>query len=458
MKSSNKFFQNKKVLLVGLGILGGGTSMAKFILEQGGDLTITDLRSKDLLQKELLVVEGFAKKKNKKVKFTLEAHSETDFKSSDVVVFNPAVPYYSAWPQFCLKNKIEHYNDFTLFQEYLLFKYKDNLSKKPKQVWITGTRGKSTTTAFIHHLLGPKAVIGGNVLGQGLQKISSSVCEYFVLETSNYQLEYPIYNKKVIEPSVAVITNIFVDHINRHKTVAEYRRVKKLIFSYKKGVALFLNKDEKSIKDIIEKNSELNISAITSFDNLQKKYKKFSKNQIISLSFAIAVAEFFDVPDKYIKSRIKTLKVPKMRQEVVYESKKFKVINDSTATSPDALLASLGGFPNAYFISGGTDAELDFSDLIKEMKKLKIVDQNRMFFLKGSATDKILSKLKKESDTKIYDSLETAIRDILECIKEKKVRGQSTIILSPGAKSFGLFKNEYDRGEMFNKIVKKIFV
>jgi len=455
MKSSNKFFQNKKVLLVGLGILGGGTSMAKFIIEQGGELTVTDLRAKDLLQKELVVVETFAKKKGKKVKFVLEKHEEMDFKTHDVVVFNPAVPYFSTWPQFCLKNKIEHYNDFTLFQEYLLFKYKDNLSKKPRQVWITGTRGKSTTTAFIHHLLGPKAVIGGNVLGQGLQKISSSVCEYFVLETSNYQLEYPIYNKEIVEPSVAVITNIFIDHINRHKTVPEYRRVKKLIFSYNKDVALFLNKDEKSVEEIIHASSGLDISTVSNFDSLYKKYKKFSKNQIVSLAFAIAIAEYFDVPDKYIKSRVKTLKVPKMRQEVVYESKKFRIINDSTATSPDALLASLSGFPNAYFISGGTDAELDFSNLIKEIKRIKIVDQNRMFFLKGSATGIILKKI---GNRKIYESLEVAIRDILEAIKIKKVRGQSTIILSPGAKSFGLFKNEYDRGEMFNKIVKKIFV
>ena len=188
---------------------------------------------------------------------------------------------------------------------------------------------------------------------------------------------------------------------------------------------------------------------------MNNKYKKFSKNQIVSLAFAIAIAEYFDVPDKYIKSRVKTLKVPKMRQEVVYESKKFRIINDSTATSPDALLASLSGFPNAYFISGGTDAELDFSNLIKEIKRIKIVDQNRMFFLKGSATGIILKKI---GNRKIYESLEIAIRDILDAIKVKKVRGQSTIILSPGAKSFGLFKNEYDRGEMFNKIVKKIFV
>jgi UDP-N-acetylmuramoylalanine--D-glutamate ligase len=433
-----KMFENKKVLLVGLGILGGGTSMAKFILDQGGELSITDLRNRDLLVGEIEKIEKYVTKKGfRKVNFFLEKHEEEMFRGSDVVVFNPAVPYFSKWPQYCLENKIPFYNDFTLFQEYLFLK-----GNNTKQIWITGTRGKTTTTTFIHHLLGDGAIVGGNVLGSGLQKISNKKGEFFVLETSNYQLEYPIFNKEIKKPEAAVITNILIDHINRHKTVEEYRRVKKLIFSYNPGATLFLNKKEKSIEDIWKNKEHKNIRFISATDNRE-----------ISLLFAISVAKLFNVSEKDIQKRIKTLKSPPMRQEVVLENKKWRIVNDSCATSPDALIAAVKTFKDAYFISGGTDAELDFSDLVKVLPKVKVK------FLQGTATDKILGLLNKTGQVTVYDDLEKVVKDWKNELGEmyKKDKKQKTIILSPGAKSFGMFKNEYDRGERFNKIIKKLF-
>jgi UDP-N-acetylmuramoylalanine--D-glutamate ligase len=455
-----KFFENKKVLLVGLGILGGGTSMAKFVLDQGGDLSVADLRDQDILQEEAAKINSHAEKLNKKVEYFFGPHTKEIFDNSDVVVFNPAVPYFSAWPTYCRDNKIKLYNDMTLFQDYLNFKYKKDLSKKPKQIWVSGTRGKSTTTTFIHHLLGEKAVIGGNVPGAGLQKISDKKCDFFVLETSNYQLEYEIQNNDVVEPTASVLTNIFIDHINRHKTVEEYRRVKKNIFKYNKGAKLFINKNEKSLEDIWKEKHHANISFINNFgkdfSDLKNKYKYFSDNQIVSLATAITVSKFFNVSEKDITKRIKTIEIPKMRQEVVFENKKFKIINDSTATNPDALVAAIQNYPDAYFISGGTDAELDFTNLIKEIQKAKFVKNNKIFLLQGTATEKIAQAISLPKENIVQD-FETVLNKIFEQIKKEKISGKTTIILSPGAKSFGLFKNEYDRGEKFNKVAKKLF-
>lgn len=475
-----KFFQkengkSKKVLLVGLGILGGGTSMAKFVIDEGGELAVTDLRNEVLLKREIKAVKSYAEKQaNQKVevKFCLERHDVEMFKNSDVVLFNPAVPYFSTWPQYCLLNRIPFFNDFTLFQEYIEHTTPPNLPLKKgrnrtKQIWVTGTRGKSTTTTFVHHLLGKKAVIGGNVLGQGLQKISKKKANFFVLETSNFQLEYPIVNEKIKEPSVAVITNIFTDHINRHKTTEEYRRVKKQIFKYNKETQLFLNKDEESVKEIWEKREHVNVNFINhfgqDFTQLKNKYPKFSHNQIVSLATAICIARYFHISEADINKRIKTAQAPKMRQEVIFENKKFKIINDSTATNPDALIAAIKSYPNAYFISGGTDAELDFSDLTKLINKEKLVEKGQMVFLKGTGTDKILSELDiNETEKIIFDDFDDCFEYFFSQIKEKsnngeKIKEQAVIILSPGAKSFGLFKNEYDRGEKFNKFVKNFF-
>ncbi len=449
-KIKTKFFENKKVLLVGLGILGGGTSMAKFIIDEGGELTITDLRNEELLKKEIDIVYKYAERKSTKVKFVLEKHEQVIFDDSNVVVFNPAVPYFSKWPQYCIEIKKEHYNDFTLFQEYLNWR-----NCTSKQIWITGTRGKTTTTDCIWQLMGKDAVIGGNVLGNGLQKICTQNPKFFVLETSNFQLEYPVLNQQIIQPEIAVLTNIFTDHINRHKTQEEYARVKNLIYSYNKNCILFLNKKEGSIENIWKNNLHENIKFISEYENNKlKNIKEFSQNQMLALSFAVSIANHIGVNEKDLNNRIKTLKLPKMRQEIIFQNKNFKIINDSAATSPDALISCINSFPDAIFISGGTNAELNFEELAKTILDKNLVVKKQIFFLKGTATVEIL-KISNIDDKNnlVFDNFEKIFEKIIT-LKSKK---QITIILSPGAKSFGLFKNEYDRGEKFNKAVKKAF-
>jgi UDP-N-acetylmuramoylalanine--D-glutamate ligase len=461
------FFKDKKVLLVGLGILGGGRSMAEFILEEGGVLTITDLRNLEILQKEISSLDKFVQKKSfTKINYTLENHLEKDFQEADIVVFNPAVPFFSQWPRWCIKNNKEIYNDFSLFQAYLYFYYKKDLSKIPKQIWITGTRGKTTTTTWIDHLLGEKSVLGGNMLGSGLQKIVRKKTSIFVLETSNYQLEYEIERKKnnfenFYEPEIAVLTNIFTDHINRHKTFEEYKRVKSLVFSYQnENQKLFLSKSEKSLNFIFkEKILSKRIKNIDDINISEFTKKAFPSQKEISLKVAIACAKHFKVADKEIKSKINSLPSPKMRQEIIFKNKNLTVINDSAATSPDALIVALKSFlgNKTFFISGGTDAQLDFSFLIKEIKKNDLILSGKMKLLKGTATDKILSLLKINTQKELEKNKNKIVYEFLEdCMKDILLKKPSFLILSPGAKSFGLFKNEFDRGEKFNSLIKKL--
>jgi UDP-N-acetylmuramoylalanine--D-glutamate ligase len=341
----HKMFHNKKVVLVGLGILGGGLSMAKFILKEGGTLTILDKNKKENFSKEIKALSKY------KVKYVFGEHKESDIVKADIIVCNPAVPYFSDFVTLARKHKKLIYNDFSLFQAYLA-----HIGNTTPQVWITGTRGKTTTTLWSAHLLGDTAIVGGNVVGNGLQKICYQKGKYFVLETSNFQLEYPL-NESTHIPEVAVLTNIFTDHLNRHKTFEEYKRVKHTVFSYQNGSGvLLLNKKESSVKDIKQKNvidiSKINVATYTT--------KVFPTHQAVALSFAIATAKHFGISDKDIKARIKSLPQAPMRQEVITKVEGITYINDSAATSPEALLASLASFPKAVFIIGGTNAELDF--------------------------------------------------------------------------------------------------
>jgi UDP-N-acetylmuramoylalanine--D-glutamate ligase len=425
--------------------------MAEFILKEGGILTITDLRKEEVLSEEIEYLKKWAKENDflEKINFSLGGHEQKLFEGVDEVVFNPAVPYNSTWPQFCLKNEIKFYNDFTLFQEYFFQKYQ-NKENKPKQIWITGTRGKTTTTNFIKDLLGDEAVLGGNQPGNSLQKISYDEPEFFVLETSNHQLEYPIENKSILEPNVCVLTNIYVDHVGRHGSFEEYKKVKHKIFEYNPNANLFLLSGEESVKDISDNNLHNKISFV-----LPGKEENLSKNQNIAFGFAEAVAKYLGVSEDAIMERKQHLTFPKMRQEIVGKVGNITFINDSAATSPDALISSIKDYGEAIFISGGTDASLDFTDLVNLIREKKLLENKRIKFLKGTATDAILQKLGIQNfDSLVYDNFETCLRDILEEQKENK--NSFEVILSPGAKSFGLFLNEFDRGEKFNLAVKNI--
>ena len=439
MKVSNSkkgMFENKKVLLVGLGILGGGLSMARFLLKEGAKLRVIDKKPKEFFSKE---IKSLSNSKHT-VEYNFGEHNISDIKWANVVVFNPAVPYVSEMVKSALKLKKVIYNDFSLFQDYLVYK-----GNHTPQIWITGTRGKTTTTLWTAHLLGKGAIFGGNIVGNGLQKICYAKGNYFVLETSNFQLEYPLYSK-VSLPEVAVLTNIFIDHINRHGTFAEYKRVKHMVFSYQKETGvLLLNAKEKSISDIKQKNKK----DISKIDINQYTKKSFASHQEISLKFAIYIAKYFNITDKEIKTRINSLPQAPMRQEVITKVKGVTYINDSASTSPDALLIAMKSHRNAVFIVGGTNASLDFTDLIRFIKKEKIIN---LIFLSGTATDIILKSFKKEN-FQITNNMKDAVTLAKNIAKKSKSK---EIILSPGAKSFGLFKNEFDRGDKFTKIVKGI--
>lgn len=427
------FFKNKKVLLVGLGVLGGGVATSKFILKEKGELRVTDVKDAIFLKKSIAQLPSA-------VSYTLNGYKDEDFKWADVVVFNPFESIYRDAYKKAKKLKKVIYNDFTLFQSYL-----DHTGNLTPQVWVTGTRGKTTTTLWIAHLLDSGAVIGGNIVGNGLQKICYKKGTHFVLETSNYQLEYPLVTKRPL-PEVAVLTNIFTDHINRHGSFTEYKRVKHIVFSYQKEKgALLLNKKEKSVSDVKRSNtrdiSKINLTQYTS--------KVFPAHQEDALKFAITVAKYFNVSDKDIKTRIKSLPQIPMRQELIAKVEGTSYINDSAATSPDALLAAMKAYPKAFFIIGGTNADLDFTSLIKYLKKEKIIN---LVFLAGTATDEIIRRLKNK-DPLILSSMDDAV--YVATVLAKKARAKE-IILSPGAKSFGIFKNEFDRGDKFNASVKRI--
>jgi len=483
MKSKQLSFQNpaikgKKILVVGLGILGGGLATSLWLLKHGAKLTITDLKSEKDLKDPLKEI----KKKAGKIKinFVLGKHKEADFKNNEIIIVNPAVktennPYLEVAKKH--KRKIE--NEITLFFR---------LARNPI-IAITGTRGKTTTSTWTNHLLTgkyKKTFLGGNnpdfpVLSF-VDKLKPNVP--VTLELSSAQLELLDKNS----PKIAVITNLYRDHLNRYATMEKYALAKANIFkNQKQNDYLILNYDNKWTNFFLKLKPKAKIYFISQKflpknkngvflekdsviwqenKKTEKLFKikpfsqKWGHHNVINLITASLAVRLFGLSTSQIKKQINTLPQIKFRQETVYKDKKIIIINDSAGTSPEAVIAALKRFAkkgtNLVLIAGGTDKNLEFKDLAKTIKK--IVPKKNAVFLNGSATKNLVLKLKKinfSSSYQIFENLKECLVYSFSLIKKSSAKN-NIILFSPGAASFEKFKNEFDRGKKFNDLVKNL--
>ena len=137
--------------------------------------------------------------------------------------------------------------------------------------------------------------------------------------------------------------------------------------------------------------------------------------------------------------------------ELIREVDGIKYYNDTTATVPDATIAALKaldeGKENIILLAGGSDKELKYENFVKELdEKVK-----KLIFFKGNATDKIMALLRDKSNISVVSSMEEALIEV----SDTSIKGD-IVLLSPGATSFGIFENEFDRGDQFNELVKKL--
>lgn len=470
-----EYLKNKKVLVMGLGFYGGGIASAKWLLSHNAIVTVTDLHTKDELT---IPLRRFTSKEYNKITFVLGKHIESDFKKNDMIIVNPAIPSDSKFLKIAKDNNKDIQNDASLF-----FRFVDT-----PVIGITGTRGKTTSTNWIAQILsnyyGSIEPIGNSTKNPLLSEISKVKKDIpIVAELSSWQLELLPNSKK--SPHIIAITNIYPDHLNRYKNIQTYANAKSSIFKHQKKSdililnydndwhAYFLSKKPKSqifftSQNKLPKNMKglyvQNNSVFFQKDGVTKKLisitgfeKKWGHHNVENLLISILSVILFNPSLKITKKIISNLKNIRFRQELVFENKHARFINDTTSTSPDALISAVRRFAgtNTYFIIGGTDKKLPFDDCAQVLKKE--TDAEHVIFLSGSATTNIIVSLKENnffnnSDPIIYDSL----RKCTEHAYESSTKIKKTIVLSPGASSFEKFNNEFHRGEMFELCIKEI--
>jgi UDP-N-acetylmuramoylalanine--D-glutamate ligase len=473
MQVKDKFL-GKKVLVMGLGILGGGIATARWAVEQGAQVTVTDLKTEQELSGSIKKLEDI---KNK-ITFVLGEHRDSDFENTDMVIVNPDIPISSPFLEIARKNKVVIENELTLF-----------LSRAPSinNIAVTGTRGKTTTSNWIGHLIkgiNQDTLVTGNSSDEPLLKTINRVTPStsVVVETPSFLLEHFTADKKA--PHIAVITNLFQDHLNRHGTMDNYANTKANIYRNQKPTDfLILNFDNDWSNFFLKQNPKAKILFFSCKELPDDKEGAYIKNEKVVIRFKNKEETLIDSSafiekhgmhnlENFLASSLTayisgvsaekihelsiTLPEIHFRQEKVYDRGGIKIYNDTNATSPEGAVAAIRRFrrnkKNTIFISGGTDLGLDFSKWAEEVQTH--IAPKYLILLSGSATEKMkknLAELKYEPIQE-YETLDECFKKATEIMTAKN--GEWTVVFSPASKSFEKFKNEFDRGEKFNEIIK----
>jgi len=429
-----KKYQNKKIAIYGMG--KSGCSVAKELKNQNSKLFCWD----DSIN---------VRKKVKKLKFPIDKFWLNKKKTFDYIVISPGIDIRKCKISIFLKKNIKKIiTDLDLFFE---------INKNQTIISITGTNGKSTTCKIIDHILkkaGYNVKTGGNIGIPALSLKRSKTKNIFVLEVSSYQLEY----SKLFRSKHAAILNISPDHLERHKNISNYTKIKlKIFLAQKKTDYSYINykgKYSNLVKKIFKKR-KLNSKLVkVNHNNFNILYQKIDNNYLKgkahkeNLAFAFNIVKNLKVNNSKIVSALNDFKGLPHRQEHVYSDKRLVCVNDSKATSFQASIQSLLNYDKIYWIVGGLPKKKDIFDLQNVRKKIikaYIIGKNSNFFEK---------KIRKKIKFQVSGNLKRALQDIFNDIK-KNTKQKSTILLSPAAASYDQFTNFENRGEYFKKLIKK---
>jgi UDP-N-acetylmuramoylalanine--D-glutamate ligase len=422
-------FKNKIVTIMGLGVHGGGLASANFFLQAGAKVIITDLRSPEILAPSLskLIAAPW--------KLRLEEHREEDFRQADLVIKNPGVPAKS--PFLTMAKNIE--TDISIFCQ---------LVENPILA-ITGTKGKSTTASALAWIIQgqyPEARLGGNITVSPLTFWDQLNPEApVILELSSWQLG-DIRKKASFRPKIVTITNILHDHQNAYDRFEDYVADKMVIFENLNPEDSFILNPGSAYADTFRrKNPGRLIEIFQTSDLLPERLPLPGEHNRDNLQTAGEMAYAFGLAQELIRERISSFPGVPHRQEKLGEKGGFTFINDTAATIPDALALSVDSYQGTlYLICGGADKELIMDPILHSRRQ-----PTKAFLLEGTATGRMKAVM--ESANWKCEGPFTTLKEAFEEILQEE---PGIVLLSPGAASFGMFANEFDRGNQFRDLVQ----
>ena len=446
----------KTVLVVGTGI--SGIAATELLLKNGSrvilfdgnqELDVAALKEKNPQLTEVEIILGILK--------------EEDLKRIDLAVLSPGVPTDLPMVEQIREKEIPIWGEIELAYQFT----------KGAVVAITGTNGKTTTTALTGEIMAnyfPDVKVVGNI-GIPYTSVAADTTDetVTVAEISSFQLE-TIHE---FHPKVTAILNITPDHLNRHHTMECYIETKESITrNQTKDEVCVLNYEDEELRKFGETLhcTPLYFSSARKLENglfyeegaiyyakdgQSEKVINVDELNILGLHnyenamAATGMALTMGVPLEKIRESLKNFQAVEHRIEYVTEWNGIRFYNDSKGTNPDAAIKGIQAMNRpTYLIGGGYDKQSTYDEWIEsfdgKVKKLVLIGQTR---------EKIAECAKKHGFTQIElcDSLEEAI-DV--CCKDAK--SGDAVLLSPACASWGMFKNYEERGRIFKEYVRNL--
>jgi UDP-N-acetylmuramoylalanine--D-glutamate ligase len=444
--------EGKRVLVVGLARTGVATAL--FCIERGARVTATEENP------EAKVAEAAAKLGAAGVTLELGGHTQQSFLQQDLIVPSPGVPYRMPLLAAARDQGIPVWSEVELAWRFL----------RGKLVGITGSNGKTTTTALTGHLLeiaGLPTIVAGNIGTPVISRAdTSSEATVTVAELSSFQLE----NIAAMRPEIGVILNLTPDHLDRHASFEEYAQAKARLFENQTADdAAILNADDPALKPYVPRAPQVfwfsRMQAVDQGTYLRGEQIVFRRggNETVLLQrgdiglrgdhnvenvlAAVCAAFLAGAKPQAIAEGVRTFAGVEHRLEFVAEIGGVKFFNDSKATNVDATLKAIDAFPGRLLILlGGKDKGSDYTLLAGPLKK-----RNSLVLLIGAAGEKIGRQLAGAVETVSAGTVERALRIAFENAKPG-----DTVLLAPACASFDQFDNYEHRGRVFKQLVRAL--
>ncbi len=402
----------KKILVMGLGRFGGGLGVTRWLLEQGAEVLLTDV-----LQEDDLYVQLQQLGEHRKLKGVFGGHRECDFVDVDLVIANPAVkmPWDNKYLLAAWNGGVPVTTEVRLVVEQL---------NRNQVIGVTGSAGKSTTASLIYAALKESSVpslLGGNLGGSILQSLNQiDENTIVVIEFSSAMLWWlGDEHEEGWSPHVGVLTNIFPNHLDWHRTMKSYVSCKENMFKFQRA------------GDVAIRSQEIDLSC----DQLSILGKHNQRNASAALAAALAVGA---EKRKSLKG-ISNFKGLPHRLEKVGEF----YYNDSKATTPQATQLAVDSFDDPtkiHLIAGGFDKKVNVSLIGQQASRIAGL------YAIGQTATSILDSVS-EGHAEHCKTLENAFWAARNRMQEGDI-----LLLSPGCASLDQFEHYERRGDLFREL------
>jgi UDP-N-acetylmuramoylalanine--D-glutamate ligase len=452
--------KDKRVLVVGLARTG--VALAKFLVKQGAQVTVSDHKSKAELANYLELMEGTA------VTFELGGHTPKTFLQQDLIIMSPGISPALKIFDYARSQGVKVTGEFEFCAQFI----------KEPVIAITGTNGKTTVAHLIHLFLRESGItswLGGNY-GAPLSEYLMGPMDSQVLicEVSSFMLEHV----ETFTPKNVVFTNLAENHLDRYRNMEEYVNAKRKIFlNTNQNTTSILNADDNAVVELA-RDPAVQRGRIFYFSR-----KQSLEPQIMNIGGAVAIKDKIHVRtgpeiEYYNRANVKmrgahsienimaallaarehgakhdaiqqvmdTFHGMPHRLEYVRKVGGVEFFNDSKATNVQAVKRALDAFEeNIILIMGGKDTNLTYTPIAEAIRR-----KVKNLILVGEAKERINRDIGDFSETFLIGTFEEAV-----LIAFQKSRIGDVVLMSPGCSSFDMFENYVERGNYFKEIVNK---